>query len=132
LDDLTIVRLRGELIVYLSALDLVAEGFRWFFGICIVSENAAAIGVTAIPSPLADIAWDGWFVYETGTLESASGTIGNSENIGMINDRRTVDSKAMRKVHNTDVVVAVLETSELGDGSTMHASFSSRMLSKLP
>ncbi len=47
-------------------------------------------------------------------------------------ERRVIDSKAMRKVHLSDVQVAVFETTEVGAGSTMFASYLSRVLTKLP
>jgi len=132
LDDLTLVRTRGSLIVQLNALDLSNEGFTWYFGMCVVTENAAAVGITAIPTPLADIAWDGWFMHETGMVVGNSGTLTDPNNAPIISERRPLDSRGMRKLHRTDVIVAVLETTEKGDGSNLSAHLVSRMLVKLP
>ena len=130
LDDLTVIRMRGELVLYLTVAGGAAgEGFRWAFGMCVVTANAATVGATAVPGPLTDIAWDGWFVHDTGQLVTMSTTL--SEASEMQQERIKIDSKAMRKTHNTDVIVAVLETIELGADSTMQAQLQSRMLVKL-
>ena len=128
-DDLTIVRTRGELLVFLDAQTQVDSGFSYAFGMCIVTQNAAGVGVTAIPAPSADLAWDGWFVHLQGTVfASVADPVGNVKNT----HRYQIDSKAMRKMHLTDTVVAVFETfAELGTAE-FSASFESRLLLKLP
>ena len=63
-DNLTIVRIRGELLLYITTAGGAAdEGFRWSFGMCNVSENAFNAGVASVPAPFTDIAWDGWMVH---------------------------------------------------------------------
>ena len=132
-DGLTIVRTRGELLVFLSASIGAFEGFRWGFGMGIVSQNAAGIGVTAVPQPLVDVGWDGWFVYETGTLVQAQAvtTIESASNSGSSFARIMIDSKAMWKFKNTDVIVAVLEVDSEVGAANFEASLSSRFLAKL-
>ena len=131
LDDLTIVRTRGELLIFLDAAGgAINEGFAWAFGMCNVTENAAGIGVTAVPNPIDDIGWDGWFVYETGTVVTRGTALEDGALTEMI--RAPIDSKAMRKTHQTDVVVALLATSEQGAGATMTAQLRTRLLDKLP
>ena len=127
--DTTLVRTRGELIVQLLTASASAEGFRFAFGMCTVTENAAGIGATAVPDPLADIAWDGWFFHYTGTLfaMSTSPTTDASETTARV---ISVDSKAMRKVEETDVDIAVFSVLETGT-ATMQARFESRQLIKL-
>ena len=127
---LTLVRTRGELLVYLvTAGGANIEGFRWAFGMCIVTENAAGIGVTAVPGPITDIAWDGWFVYETGQVATQGGTLDQGSLTSAV--RIPIDSKAMRKFKESDVVLGVLEVFEQGADSVMAAHLSSRMLVKL-
>ncbi len=61
-DGQTIVRTRGDLIIGLSATGGALEGFtRVAVGMCIVTTKASDIGPTAIPGPLTEVAWDGWF-----------------------------------------------------------------------
>jgi len=130
LNDLTIVRLRGWLNLWITTANASADGFQWAFGICNITENAAGVGVTAIPDPLVDVAWDGWFVYDTGWLEAVNNTPIVDVSIGVMH-RLMIDSKAMRKVHATDVLTAALGVSEVGTAS-MRASLSTRVLAKLP
>ncbi len=127
--DFTVVRLHGSLLVYLrTAGGAVAEGFAWAMGVCIVSQNAFGAGVASIPSPITDIDWGGWFVHEQGMLITPEAALAN---YGPEFERRPIDSKAMRKMHVSDTVVACFETTESGDGSAMDAFFESRMLVKL-
>ena len=131
-DGLTIVRTRGELNVGLSVAAVALDGFaRFAFGMCIVSENAAGVGVTAIPSPITDETWDGWYVYYTGSLFSvvATAVLDNAE--GVANLRLPIDSKAMRKFKRTDVIVAVIETATEVGTASLTARLSSRTLVKL-
>ena len=128
-DNLTVVRVRGEVTAYITVAGGAAnEGFRCAFGMCVVSENAAGIGVTAVPGPLTDIAWDGWFVYELFDIVITSSALIPSAPEQEV--RIKIDSKAMRKLHATDVIIACFETSEIGEGTTMATRLSSRMLLK--
>ena len=126
-DGLTLIRTRGELLVKLSTSDAATSGMAVNFGICIVSQNAAGVGVTAIPDPDADISWDGWLVYWTGTVKGAL-----SSNEGSSTHRLVLDSKAMRKIKRTDVVVAVLSTDDEIGSVTLNADLETRLLLKLP
>ena len=130
LDDLTIVRTRGELLLSLLTAAAPQQGFQWAFGMCIVSENAFNAGVASVPAPLADGSWDGWFVHHQGSLKSGTATPAQEASDGTVN-RLIIDSKAMRKLHQSDFVVGVLETVEAGT-ATMHAELHTRILSKLP
>ena len=131
-DGLTIVRTRGELNMGLSIATTALDGFnRVAFGMCIVSENAAAVGITAIPTPITDEAWDGWYVYWTGSVFSVVATAAISNFAGVSNVRMPIDSKAMRKFKRTDVIVGVIETgTEVGTAS-LTAKLASRTLAKL-
>ncbi len=121
----TIVRTRGE-IFYRSDQVASSENYGGNFGIAVVFDQAAAIGVTAIPTPVTDIGSDLFFVYEQmyGQLDSAD-AIGRLE-IGHIH---TFDSKAMRKVNQSEDVVVVQETPSFINSFFQVQSF--RMLVKL-
>jgi len=131
LDDLTIVRTRGLLTVQLISTAASLQGFEYGFGICVVTQNAAGIGITAVPDPLADQAWDGWFVYETGNMLSRAAISGGDDDSPTANLVIEIDSKAMRKTHLTDTIVAVISTLEVGT-SIMQVSLATRILAKLP
>ena len=129
-NGLTIVRLRGELLVMVTAGASVLDGFEGAFGICIVSENAFGAGVGSVPSPIADIGWDGWFAYQMFQVKVVTATIGEGVNAPSAVARYEIDSKAMRKFKATDTVIAILEVTEVG-AATLAAQFRSRILVKI-
>jgi len=105
----TIVRTRLESFVR-SDQAAAAEVFIGAYGQCIVSDQASAIGVSAVPTPVTDLSSDLWFVHQpfAGVFESGTGT-----NNGW---RYEIDSKAMRKVQEGEDLVTVVEFSALGSG----------------
>ncbi len=130
-DGITIVRTRGELLVYLSVVGGAAtEGFRWALGFAIVTENVFGVGATALPDPIVDAGWDGWLVYDTGWISTMSTDLQQASPTQSA--RVQIDSKAMRKMKNTDGLVAMFAVDEQGDGSQMNAQLTSRFLFKLP
>ena len=120
-DGLTIVRIHGTL-MSLTSTPTAANNMSFAFGMCIVNENAGGIGITAIPTPLTDITWDGWLVHFQG-MAGGNGS-GTTQNFPF-------DSKAMRKIKNTDIIFGVLETTEVG-AVTADFTLASRQLFKLP
>ena len=123
-DGLTIVRTRGDLLIRLVTSDAITSGFDVGFGMCVVSENAAGVGISAVPRPLDDPAWDGWFVYWTGVVKGL--IVDNSASV-----RINIDSKAMRKIKDTDVVVAVAQGGTEIGAATLNMDLRSRILLKL-
>ena len=103
----TIVRTRGMVSIFPAAFsaDLNVVGA---FGIGVVSAEAFAIGITAIPTPHSDADWPGWLMWESFGYRvefvDATGFQGNAQQ--SIN----VDSKGMRKVGASEVVVFVAES----------------------
>jgi len=129
LNDMTIVRTRGELLLTLSSASGAQLGFQYAAGICVVSENAAGVGATAIPAPLTDSFWDGWLWHREGNIQAdATATLVNQ--LGCSVDRIQMDSKAMRKIHLTDVMVGVIEVIETGT-CILRARMVTRVLTKL-
>ena len=126
-DGLTIVRLRGSLQAFLT-VGGDPGGFHCALGACIVSNDAAAVGITAIPDPIADMDWDGWFYHRFFDVHSP-GVFDGADQSNSI--QFEVDSKAMRKVGVNDTVVVTLEAVETGAAS-MSVFFDSRILLKLP
>ena len=128
----TLVRTRGELLLQLLSTSAAQTGFQWAFGMGIVTSKAFTIGATAIPGPLTEIGWEGWFFHSQGALKIGGALSANTVDAGPASFHRLpIDSKAMRKLNTDEVVVAVLETVEVGT-STMHAELRSRLLFKLP
>ncbi len=87
-------------------------------GMCVVSDQAAAIGVTAVPTPLTDLDSDLWFVHQLLFCnQQIISAIGFTNPSGV---RMAIDSKAARKVNDAEnVVVTAQQNSILGDGFSM-------------
>ncbi len=92
-------------------------------GIAVVSDEASAVGITAIPTPITESASNLWFLHaiqycnETSLTDRAAPMCSKS-----------LDSKAMRKVEVGQDVVVVVEASSISDG--LVAVLGGRMLIK--
>ena len=114
--------------VILEAAANIGEGYHAALGIGVCTNDAFAIGVTAVPNPIADADWDGWFYHRFFDLHATTATISDGVNTGRI--AWEVDSKAMRKVTVNDTIFATVETVEVGT-SQIEVFFDSRALFKL-
>ena len=137
-DAITMVRLRGEMLFYLTAATALADGFDLAVGLAVVSDQAFAVGVTAIPGPLAEDNWDGWFYHRYVHIAAGGPIVAANVSLepGQVNStsaavRFEVDGKAMRKVKEGDSIVTILEATLAGT-ATMKWHFTSRMLFKFP
>ena len=130
-DGLTIVRIRGEAVITMRLATAVGDGFENFaMGICIVSENAFGVGVTVVPSPITDMAWDGWMYHSShGHITSLSTTEEHRVTGARV---IPIDTKAMRKIRNTDVICGVLQMGTEVGTATVDFSARTRLLLKLP
>ena len=135
-DGLTIVRLRGELLIWLTTTAAASEGFNGAFGIAVANNDAVAAGVGSVMTPITNENWDGWMFHRYWNVFSGGVISGGvSADQDMINAtsavlRLEVDSKAMRKFPASDNLYACIETVESGT-CAMNWSFNSRMLVKL-
>ena len=98
--DLTILRTVGVLSV-VSDQAAAVEDQMGAFGMIIVTENARAIGVTAMPDPVTDAGDDGWFVYQSFAQKTNAGGADPSKTY-MLN------SKAKRIIQGTGVNIALM------------------------
>ncbi len=124
----TIVRTRGMIRV-MSDQSGASETWGASYGRAVVSDQASAIGVTAVPTPTTDNASDLWFVFEFVAGRFAFGSTASFIEIGQ---ERIIDSKAMRKVEDGQDVISVGEGPGAGltaTGSIIHGF--TRMLVKL-
>jgi len=124
----TIVRTRG--ILYVRS-DQVANGEnQWVsYGHAVVSVQAQAIGITALPTPVTDESSDLWFVFE-----SVASSFLLSSAVGIAADAGKMiqyDSKAMRKVEDGSTVVSVMETPATGVSEGVNFRFNFRQLLQL-
>jgi len=131
-DGLTQIRVRGEYSFVLSVVTSIGDGYASMgVGICIVSENAFGVGVTAVPSPLTDISWDGWLYHRlhSNIFGRSTTELGVSP---MEAQRVEIDSRAMRKVKGSDFTIGVVELGAETGAATVVFSAQTRLLDKLP
>ncbi len=109
----TIVRIRGEMYVS-SDQSAAAENQLVAWGTCVVSDQASAIGVTAIPTPITDSDSDLWFMYQVAINAVGAGDVNNIRG-----HQVSIDSKAMRKVEEGQELLFVAERGLTGGGVTL-------------
>ncbi len=120
----TVVRTR--LFWYVRS-DVVTGGEEYggALGMCVVSDQAEAIGVTAVPTPVTDIGSDLFFVFE-----QQYGRFGGTQ-VEEVGQRKEIDSKAMRKVVEDESVILTLESGPGAVSASMVSVIGGRMLIKL-
>ena len=120
----TIVRTRGTWLVR-SDQSAASELYIGNLGMAVVSDQAIAIGVTAVPTPATDLASDLWFLSEQwlGRFDLVGTSIMSEVT------SKVVDSKAMRKVEEGQDIAFVAEAGIGGGGINM--DFTGRFLMKL-
>jgi len=121
----TVVRVRGQLHVS-SDQSGATENYEAALGMAIVSDQALAIGVTAVPTPFTDSASDLWFLYE-----AMQGRLDQNTTAGILETGhgRSFDSRAMRKVEDGQDLAISVETASTSAGAVIMKS--GRMLLKL-
>ena len=93
------------------------------FGFSVVSDQAVAIGVTAVPTPIIDIGSDLFFAYQ-GLAGAGADVVSGQSGFGF-----RMDSRAMRKVSEGHDIAGVLELSATGNG--IDVLLAGRMLIKV-
>ena len=128
--QLTVVRLRGFVNFGLSAADALNSGFACFVGIGIATLDAFTVGSGSLPNPFDDQDWPGWLWLGNQDMRTAIGAIAIGD--PSVNPVRIeVDSKAMRKLRQNEVIFMSAQVGESGV-STVDVRGFTRMLVKLP
>jgi len=84
-------------------------------------------GQSAFPTPIVDADWDGWFLHQTIMLAIPGSTGGTDQILNQF-----IDSKAMRKVHGGDSIIASFDSFNVnGTTSLVNFAFWARFLLKL-
>ena len=109
-----------------NAATAVGDGYTGACAIGLVTTAAFTAGVTAIPTPLTELGWDGWLWYQFFDIRAGLDVALNSN----ISQQFEVDSKAMRKLTEDMTCVAVIEIVEQGTAQ-IEVLFNSRQLIKL-
>ncbi len=123
----TVMRTRGSISVLSDQIITSEEPFG-AIGMCIVSDQAAAVGISSIPTPMTEAESDLWFVHE---FFYAPVTFVTAVGMGDISQTFHFDSKAMRKVApNETIFGSVSAETEVG-AATLAFVADTRMLVKL-
>jgi len=120
----TIVRTRGVVVVRTDQI-AASEDVDLAYGQVVVSDQAVAIGITALPTPSTDSDSDLFFVYERLMNSFFFGTGVGFD--GKMFVEREIDSRAMRKVEDGQDLVAVAETGVSSSG-VVFAQFSRTLI----
>ncbi len=120
----TIVRARGSVCV-LSDQNGADEQAFGAYGIAVVSDQAAAIGVTAIPTPYTDADSDLWMVHGYWYCPIQFGDSTGFADVSQVFD---FDSKAMRRLSPDETLVMVIENGSAAQGALY--SFNAALLLK--
>ena len=127
---LTVVRLRGELLVMMDTSTGAAGEFAIVgLGIAVVNAATATAGVASLPTPVTDAEWGGWLWHAfvpMGFEPAAAGATGDLES----RSRVVIDNKAMRKLSTDDVMVLVAENGVLTGAFSVEIFGGIRFLSK--
>ena len=126
----TIARIRGELVMWIEVATAVGDGYRRVYaGIGIASNDAFAVGASALPSPLLDPGWSWLWFHAGGAIVALETTEVGRGPLAAV--RIPIDTKAMRKIgDNETVFAAVAADTEIGT-ATLTFSFTTRMGIKL-
>ena len=126
-DALTVVRTRGEFGVRIAAAAAGDTILRGALGMIVVSSDAFAVGVTAVPGPISDVGND-WFVWAPfNLLYDDVVTEFDSKYVATV----PFDSRGMRKMKIGQNIVVVLEVEADRAGSSIDSSVSLRLQFKL-
>ena len=109
----TIVRVRGSIFV-VSDQEIAGEQPFGAVGFAVVTDQAVAIGITAVPTPMADRDSDSWFVYRdwaTNVFDTGGAAITATTGFEF-----QFDSKAMRKIPVESTIIAVVENADPAPG----------------
>ena len=131
-DDITLMRTRGNAHVFLNgAATGAGAGYHGALGIGIVTAEAFAIGMTAMPVPITNLDWDGWLFHTFFDVHVNSSMPADPITSPAASVRLDVDSKAMRKLTSGDTIYAAVQVEESGT-AVVDIYFESRMLIKAP
>ena len=129
IDGFTVARMRGYVEMFLNAaVGADGNGFAGAIGIGIVSSAAFAVGITAMPTPITEITWEGWLYHRFFSLHSSDITAGDVDHR---NESWEIDSKAMRKLDSDDTIFVAVEATETGTAQ-LNVRVGTRMLMFLP
>ena len=130
-DGLTLVRIRGDLYVRLTAAAAAGEFMHGWVGIGLTSAEGTAAGIGSVPTPVAELNAESWLWMHFWSVESV--TDAEAVDRGGVGGYHVpIDTKAMRKLSAGQSLYAAVEAE--AETGTVTASFTldTRMLVLLP
>ncbi len=135
-DGITLVRTRGEVLIFLTTAAAQGDGYHGAFGIAKATAAAITAGVASVPTPITEDNWDGWLYHRYFSILSAGpiAVATAAQEALQVNSttaalRFEVDSKAMRKADIDEGFYAAIEVVEHGTAEA-EWTFNSRLLVK--
>ncbi len=114
----TIVRIRGELTVAVTAAGAAGANANCVMGIKLATSSAFAAGGASVESPATEVGGD-WIWWHAATMRNlAALPTANDDNIGILRTVK-IDSKAMRKVSVNQVLIFVAHNVVAGGTQTI-------------
>ena len=119
----TLIRSRGEI---LASIDGPTDGDKIGIGFGLIrgTEEQVAVGASAVPSPLddldADWVWHGFILLQSQAVVATSA--------GQQFGRLTVDSKAMRKFRQGEVLILAIDSINMAGTPAIDVAFGFRIL----
>ena len=111
-EGLTIVRIRGTFLIFLTSVGSNVDGLTGAVGIGIVTDEAIAAGVAAVPTPFSDDDDELWMWHHYFHCIGASTSSPSQQPAATV--RMEIDSKAMRKLPQGNSLFAAVEVVETG------------------
>ncbi len=129
----TVLRCRGFVSAQFDATVQVGDIMLLTFGICVVSQDAQAVGATAMPDPFDDASWPGWLWFQLGALHTPikAITTGAGDPNFPFWQRVDIDTKSMRKLRQNEVLFMNVQVGETA-AATMDIRGATRVLAMLP
>jgi len=133
---LTVIRIRGQLLIYLSAAAVANDGFEGAIGIGVASLAAVTAGIGSVPTPRIEASSDNWLwhsffsVHSGGIIDTMGADNDMQINSGSAVIRMEIDSKAMRKFDQAQSIYAAIDVVEQGT-AVARISLDTRTLVKL-
>ena len=126
-DPVTLVRTRGEVGINVSVAAAARANIQGAFGMYVITSDANAIGITAIPGPLSDSQND-WFVWVPFTMHvlAALDEAGIGQHV-----RIPFDSRGMRKLKDGDILAVVVEATTDVAAPALDVNYSFRQQFKI-
>ena len=127
----TVVRMRGELLVRVTAAGAAGATARMVMGIKLATASAFAAGGASVESPNTEIGGD-WIWWQSVTMHNAAALVSgsNNDNVGILT-RVPIDSKSMRKVKINEVLILVFHNVVVGGTQSITVTGTVRVLLKL-